>query len=76
MLRTDLIAPIPELLRRQATAYGKKLAYRDAQTSVTYAELNDRTTRLAGHLVDKGVAPNDTVAICLPNSPLFAARSW
>ena len=68
MLRTDLIAPIPELLRRQATAYGKKLAYRDAQTSVTYAELNDRTTRLAGHLVDKGVAPNDTVAICLPNS--------
>ena len=68
MLHTDLIAPIPELLRRQAGAYGNKFAYRDAQTSVTYAELNDRTATLAGHLADNGVAPNDTVAICLPNS--------
>ena len=68
MLRTDLIAPIPELLRRQATAHGTKCAYRDAQTSATYAELNERTARLAGHLADNGVAPNDTVAICLPNS--------
>ena len=68
MLRTDLIAPIPELLRRQAGAHGAKCAYRDAQTSVTYAELNERTARLAGHLADNGVAPNDTVAICLPNS--------
>jgi acyl-CoA synthetase (AMP-forming)/AMP-acid ligase II len=68
VLRTDLIAPIPELLRRQAGAHCAKCAYRDAQTSVTYAELNDRTARLAGHLADNGVAPNDTVAICLPNS--------
>jgi acyl-CoA synthetase (AMP-forming)/AMP-acid ligase II len=68
VLRTDLIASIPELLRRQAGTHGKKFAYRDAQTSVTYAELNDRTARLAGHLADNGVAPNDTVAICLPNS--------
>ena len=68
MLHTDLIAPIPELLRRQAGAYGNKFAYRDAQTSITYAELNNRTATLAGHLADNGVAPNDTVAICLPNS--------
>jgi long-chain acyl-CoA synthetase len=68
VLRTDLIAPIPELLRRQAAAHASKCAYRDAQTSVTYAELNERTARLAGHLADNGVLPNDTVAICLPNS--------
>ena len=68
MLRTDLIASIPELLRRQAGAHGAKCAYRDAQTSVSYAELNERTEKLAGHLADNGVAPNDTVAICLPNS--------
>jgi long-chain acyl-CoA synthetase len=68
MLHTDLIAPIPELLRRQADARGGKCAYRDAQTSVTYGELNARTARLAGHLADNGVAPNDTVAICLPDS--------
>jgi long-chain acyl-CoA synthetase len=68
VLRTDLIAPIPELLQRQAAAHGSKCAYRDAQTSVTYAELNERTASLAGHLADNGIAPDDTVAICLPNS--------
>ena len=68
MLRTDLIAPIPELLRRHAAARGGKCAYRDAQTSVTYAELYERTGKLAGHLADHGIAPNDTVAIMLPNS--------
>ncbi len=68
MLRTDLIAPIPELLRRHAAARGEKCAYRDAHTSVTYAALLDRTGNLAGHLADNGVAAGDTVAICLPNS--------
>ena len=68
MLRTDLIAPIPELLRRHAAARGGKCAYRDATTSVTYAELNERTGNLAGHLADNGIVANDTVAIFLPNS--------
>src|SRR5271170_7532713 len=68
MLHTDLIAPIPELLRRHAAARGEKVAYRDAQSAVTYAELNERTAKLAGHLADCGIAPGDTVAIMLPNS--------
>ena len=68
MLRTDLIAPIAELLRRHATARGEKCAYRDAQTAVTYAALLERTGNLAGHLADHGIAPGDTVAIFLPNS--------
>jgi long-chain acyl-CoA synthetase len=68
VLRSDLIAPIPELLRRHAAAHGGKRAYRDAQTSVSYGALLDRTGRLAGHLADNGIAANDTVAILLPNS--------
>src|SRR6185437_163723 len=68
MLHTDLIAPIPELLRRHAAARGSKVAYRDANSSVTYAELLERTGKLAGHLADNGIAANDTVAIMLPNS--------
>jgi acyl-CoA synthetase (AMP-forming)/AMP-acid ligase II len=68
MLHTDLIAPIPDLLKRHAAARGSKIAYRDAQSSVTYAELLECTGRLAGHLADHGIAPNDTVAIMLPNS--------
>ena len=68
MLRTDLIAPISELLKRHAAARGEKCAYRDARTSVTYAALLDRTASLAGHLADHGIATGDTVAIYLPNS--------
>ena len=68
MLHTDLIAPISELLRRQAAARGDKWAYRDARGSVTYTELLDRTANLAGHLADNGIAVGDTVAILLPNS--------
>jgi long-chain acyl-CoA synthetase len=68
MLHTDLIAPIPELLRRQAATRGSKCAFRDAQTAVTYAELHERTGKLAGHLGDNDIATGDTVAIMLPNS--------
>ena len=68
MLHTDLIAPIPELLRRHAAARGSKIAYRDAQASVTYAELLERTAKLAGHFADLGIAPGETVAMLLPNS--------
>ena len=68
MLHTDLIATIPELLRRHATQRGAKVAYQDATTSVTYAELERRTGNLAGHLADLGIAPGQSVAMLLPNS--------
>ncbi len=68
MLHTDLIAPIPDLLRRHAAARGSKVAYRDAHASVTYAELLERTGKLAGHFADLGIGPGDTVAMLLANS--------
>ena len=68
MLQTELIAPVPELLRRHANERGAKIAYRDARSQVTFAELFDRTANIAGHLADNGVEPGDTVAIMLPNS--------
>jgi long-chain acyl-CoA synthetase len=67
MLHAHLIAPIAELLKRHAAARGSKVAYRDARSSVTYAALNERTARLAGHLADI-VVPGETVAMLLPNS--------
>ncbi len=57
MLHADLIAPIPELLKRHARERGAKVAYRDAHSSVTYAQLEERTGLLAGHLADHGIAP-------------------
>jgi long-chain acyl-CoA synthetase len=68
MLHTHLIATIPDLLKRHARERGDKVAYRDAQASVTYAQLEERTARLAAHLADHGIASGDTVAILLPNS--------
>ena len=47
MLHTDLIAPIPDLLRRHAAARGGKCAYRDANTAVTYAALLERVAKNA-----------------------------
>ena len=76
MLRTDLIASIPDLLRRHAKARGGKLAFRDARGSVTYAELEARTGRIAGHLADHGIDAGDTVAMLLPNSVTWVEASF
>ncbi|SMF58648.1 Acyl-CoA synthetase (AMP-forming)/AMP-acid ligase II [Tistlia consotensis] len=68
MFQSELIAPVPELLERQATAQGERIAFRDARSAVTYADLEAVTGRLAGHLADLGVQPGESVAIFLPNS--------
>ena len=68
MIRTELIAPVSVLLKRHAAQKPVKLAYKDARTSVTYAELAHSTAHLAGHLQDAGIEPGDSVAIFLPNS--------
>ena len=68
MIRTELIAPIPALLRRHAEARGDKIAYRDVRGAVTYGALLATTANLAGHLQELGVSPGAGVAIFLPNS--------
>ncbi len=67
MLKADLIAPVPDLLRRHARERGAKMAYQDARSSVSYAELEQRTANLAGHIAECGIQPGDSVAIYLPN---------
>ncbi|WP_431305683.1 class I adenylate-forming enzyme family protein [Sediminicoccus sp. BL-A-41-H5] len=68
MIRTDLIAPLPELLVRHAGARGGKPAFRDSVRGVTWAELAARSGNLAGQLAAAGIAPGDRVALLLPNS--------
>ncbi|MFE9614127.1 beta-ketoacyl synthase N-terminal-like domain-containing protein, partial [Streptomyces sp. NPDC006012] len=67
MLRTELIRPLPELLRSHAETHGDKVAFHDARRSVTYAELELRTRRIAGHLADLRLQPGDRAAILLGN---------
>ena len=68
MILTELIVPVSVLLKRHAAQIPSKLAYKDAHTSVTYAELERSTANLAGHLQDAGIEPGASVAIFLPNS--------
>jgi acyl-CoA synthetase (AMP-forming)/AMP-acid ligase II len=68
VIRTELIASVPELLRRQADAYGDKIAFADRAGAVTYSQLYERTGNLGGFLRHFGIAPGDAVAILLPNS--------
>src|SRR6266516_2920868 len=60
MLDVDLIRPVPELLAGHAAARGGAMAFRDDRVVRTWAQLHERTGRLAGHLGAPGA-----VAACL-----------
>jgi fatty-acyl-CoA synthase/long-chain acyl-CoA synthetase len=64
----------PDLLTVHATANPDKTAVIDdrpdgTQTRWTYAELEERSNRLANAMLGLGVAPRDRVIWCGPNSP-------
>src|SRR5882757_2231360 len=67
MPRTELIRPLAELLKEQAGRLSGKTAFRDAARGVSYAELERRTRRIAGHLAAQGVGRGDRVVISLGN---------
>jgi 2,3-dihydroxybenzoate-AMP ligase len=47
--------------------YADRVALYDARTSLTFRELDERSTNLALNLLDLGLAPRDTVVVQLPN---------
>ncbi len=68
MIHISLIKPVAEHLKEKAHALGSKTAYLDAQTSITYGDLDQRTARVAGALQKMGIKPGDRVAIHFPSS--------
>lgn len=68
MIRTDLIAPVSELLQRQLDAAPDKTAFEDAQRCVTYQQLERDTRNLAGQLIANGLQSGNTVGVWLSNS--------
>ncbi|MGW1543288.1 non-ribosomal peptide synthase/polyketide synthase [Streptomyces sp. NPDC002309] len=62
------LATLPELFQAQAarTPDGTAVVFED--TELSYAELNTRANRLARLLLDRGVRPEDIVALALPRS--------
>ena len=68
MIRTDLIAPISELLSFHATNTPDKMAFEDASRTVTYAQLERETRNLAIQFCAQGLKAGDRVGIWLSNS--------
>ncbi|MFE9859171.1 type I polyketide synthase [Streptomyces sp. NPDC005780] len=65
--RVAPIRPLPELLREHARRFGSKVAFQDSVSRVTYAELELRTGRLAGHLAGLGLRHGERAAVLLGN---------
>jgi amino acid adenylation domain-containing protein len=57
-----------QLLRRSAEAHPDRTAVVDGEREITYAELDDRSSRLARQLLDLGVRRGDRVGLFLDKS--------
>jgi 2,3-dihydroxybenzoate-AMP ligase len=64
--------PMRASFRDWCTAYADRIALSDAEQSVTFRELDEKSTALALNLLDLGLAPGDTVVVQLPNVIEFA----
>ncbi|HEV2782401.1 MAG TPA: amino acid adenylation domain-containing protein [Actinophytocola sp.] len=64
----DGTGTVPVLFARQAAATPDAVALSDEHTSLTFAELDERTDRLARRLVAQGAGPERIVAVILPRS--------
>jgi rifamycin polyketide synthase module 1/2/3 len=67
MLKVELIRPVPQLLAERSQWWTDKIAFEDQRGSVRYGELERRTARLAGHLMDLGLKAGERVLICMDN---------
>ncbi|MEU2251512.1 amino acid adenylation domain-containing protein, partial [Streptomyces sp. NPDC019224] len=59
---------LPALFERQVRADPAATALTDGEASLTYGELNARANRLAHALIERGVGPEQLVALALPRS--------
>ena len=68
---TESAASVVPLIRRQAEWTPDALAIRSGGQTLTYRELDVRSSQLANYLRSKGVAPGSVVALCLNRSKDF-----
>ncbi len=66
---TPDLPSLPELVARQAARTPDAVAIGFGAHTMTYRELHDRASRLAGWLRGEGVGVEDVVAVALPRSP-------
>lgn len=59
---------IPDLIRRNAVQFGQRLAIIDADSRLSFAELNDAMVACGKAMLAAGIGPGDRVAVWAPNS--------
>ncbi|EMN5130120.1 amino acid adenylation domain-containing protein [Burkholderia contaminans] len=64
-------ADIVAAFARQAAAYPHRVALADASASLTFAELDDASNRIARALTQRGVAAETSVIVCIERSARF-----
>ncbi|MDQ2583496.1 hypothetical protein CKY47_05775 [Saccharothrix yanglingensis] len=63
-----VVDTVTSLFARQAARSGERVAVSDVDGDVTYRELDERSTLLAGALAEAGVVGGDRVGVCLERS--------
>lgn len=58
---------LPALLARASSEFGEREFLRFASGSLSFAEVDELTSRLANHMIGLGLTPGDRVAIMMPN---------
>ncbi|MGW5677017.1 type I polyketide synthase [Streptomyces sp. NPDC003860] len=66
-VHAELVRPLAEALRLHAARAARGTAFSAGQHKVTWAELERRTARVAGHLARLGIRRGDRVLLCLPS---------
>ncbi|MBF6297742.1 non-ribosomal peptide synthase/polyketide synthase [Nocardia amamiensis] len=79
--RRPRVTTLPQLMATavEANPSGTAVIYADAAATLatlSYAELDERSTRLARLLIDRGVGPEDLVAIGIPRSTDSVVAVW
>ncbi|WP_051399849.1 (2,3-dihydroxybenzoyl)adenylate synthase [Haloechinothrix halophila] len=64
--------PLRDVFHEMFTRYADRLAIVDGDQRISYAQLDERSTRLACHLLDFGIRPRDRMVVQLPNTAMFA----
>ncbi|HEX9940957.1 MAG TPA: amino acid adenylation domain-containing protein [Thermoanaerobaculia bacterium] len=57
---------LPQMLGARARAEPERIAIASRDTSITYGELDEMSSRLSGAFASRGIGHHDRVAFCLP----------
>jgi amino acid adenylation domain-containing protein len=67
-LASETLCDFPYLFRHSLPRWADSLAVQDDSLRLTYTDLDRQSNRIARFLMNAGVAPGDTVGLCVKNS--------